>query len=176
MNKVKIRMILRENPVPIKWGGKTIPIKWSMESPRNTSYYQFTTEGFPSKAGNGSTYTKFLNGVDVLERGFKYIFPRIVEIFVTKVFEINKKFLLVELTYVRHYNKTTKADPLKEVGNFAYITRRQRETITGFWRIYKDRLPERLDMRKSENKVWYKKTFGYTRKEQKEQFKEIFGR
>ena len=143
-----------------------------MEIP-NTNYYRFHTEGIQVKSNVGEIYTKILKNVDVLERGFKYIFPRIPGIYVDKIFDMKREFLLVELSYVRHYNRTTKVKP-PDIGDFGYVTRSYKETVRGYWRIYKDRLPERIDMRKKEGKEWYKKQFGYTRQEKKKILEEIF--
>lgn len=173
MNKVQIRMILRENPVSVSWRGKTHLIKWQLESLRSTTGYQLITEGITVKSNLGASYTKYIGGVDLLERGFKYIFPRISGISLRKIFEMNKEFLLVELSYVRHYNKTTKVKT-PDIGDFGYVTRACKETVRGYWRIYRDRLPERLDMRKTENKEWYKKKFGYSRQEQQKLLGELF--
>ena len=137
-----------------------VPVKWTCESPHNYNYYKFNAEGIPSKSSTGEPYTKYLGNVDILERGFKYIFPRILGISLSKIFEMNKDFLLVELSYIRSFNRTTKAEN-SNPGDFSHITRTYKEPVRGFWRIYKDRLPERLDMRNAANKKWYKDRTGF---------------
>lgn len=159
MNKIKVRLILRENPVKIKWRGKTIPIKWFVEYPDSMNYYTFRAEGIPSTTSDGTFYTKYLNSVDILERGFKYIFPRIIGISLTKIFDINKKFLLVELAYIRTFNKIVKNSSTNPKTK-DYHNRLYKVMERGFWKIYKNRLPERLDLRLTENKKWYKKRTG----------------
>lgn len=89
-----------------------------------------------------------------------YIFPRREQIEVSCLY-ITTRYLLAELNMKKHVLLPIKEkDPVRAAQNFNFGGQRIPVYDGGIYKLFKNKHPERLDMRKKKNKDFFEKVVG----------------
>lgn len=157
--EIKLRRLtdwIGTSPAPVKVMGKVRALPWTLE--KNDHYFYTVIETIPSTPSHliiSSTIEadekQYTCGTPRLLESFGWILPRFENITSINILDGNAKSLICEMAWkvnvTKFYNRMSRK---KQLPSSAGVT-------NGVWRIFKNKMPERILMNCKENKAIYKR-------------------